>query len=161
MNSIISNTRVPAALVLADGTVFKGYCFGAKTTVCADLVVDTAAMGYQETMTDSNNHGKIIVFTYPHIGNVGINRETLQDVTTQPAGIVIRCESPVMSHFTATNDLASWLNKNEIVALADIDTRRLVRHLRDKGQQKAAIVVATDGELSDEQLRAAQVAIQC
>lgn len=154
MSSIISEKRISAALVLADGTIFKGYSVGANETVTATVTVNADAMGYQETITDAANDGKIIVFAYPHIGNVGIDRETLQNVTTKAKGIVIRCPSPITSHFTATGDLGDWLVKNHITAIADIDTRRLVRHLRDHGAQTATIVLAQDNASIDEAIDA-------
>lgn len=155
MSTIITDTRPQAALVLADGTVFLGKSIGAAGSVTADVVFNTAVTGYQEMLTDPSYAGQIVTLTYPHIGNTGVNVQDVESTRARAAGLIVRCLSPVVSNFRATQDLSSYLKEEGIVGLSDIDTRRLVRLLRDKGTQAGTIVAAAQGVLTQAAIDAA------
>ena len=159
MSSIIQDKRPYAALVLADGTTFHGLGIGETGSVTAPIVYNTDVMGYQETLTDVAHSGQIVAFTYPHIGNVGVNQEDNRSDVVQAVGIVIRTETLVVSNFRATGDLNTFLKNAGVVGIADIDTRQLVRHLRDNGPMVGTIV-SSEIELSDEVLEKALMATQ-
>ncbi len=128
-----------AALVLADGTVFKGYGFGATGTVVGELVFNTAMTGYQEILSDPSYAGQLITFTFPHIGNVGANDEDLEALTCHARGLVLRETVTDPANYRATHHLHRWLERQGLVGLSGIDTRRLTRCLRESGAQTAAI----------------------
>ena len=133
MNSIQLDTRPEAALALADGTVYRGRSLGAPGSVTAEVVFNTAMTGYQEILTDPSYTGQIVTLTYPHIGNVGVNAQDSESPTVAAAGLILRCASPVVSNFRATDSLEHYLKAHGKCALYDIDTRALVRRLRTKG----------------------------
>ena len=162
MSHIITDARAQAALVLADGKVFTGRSFGAAGMVTAEVVFNTAMTGYQEILTDPSYTGQIVTLTYPHIGNTGVNEEDLESGRVAAAGLIIRCESPVVSNFRATDTLSNYLKKAGVVGLCDIDTRSLTRILRTKGAQPGTIVVAAaaDGKLTEEEINRAREAAQ-
>jgi len=130
-------------LALADGTVFRGMCFGARRSadnpVCGEVVFNTSMYGYQEILSDPSYAGQIICFTYPHIGNVGCNDEDWESTGIQCEGLVIRDLSRVVSNFRAQKPLARQLEESGIMGICSLDTRRLVRHIRDQGAQMGAI----------------------
>jgi len=130
-----------AWLVLADGTVFEGRPFGARGETTGEAVFTTAMTGYQEVLTDPSYCGQIVTMTAPEIGNVGVNREDTEAVGDAPrvAGFVVRDASPIASNWRASETLDAYLARHGIVGIADVDTRRLTRHLRDQGSQNAAI----------------------
>src|SRR5271170_7807140 len=132
-----------AWLVLADGTVFAGRPFGAIGTTTGEAVFTTAMTGYQEILTDPSYYGQIVTMTAPEIGNTGINRQDSEAVGEAPrvAGFVVRDESPVASNWRSQETLDAYLSRHGIPAIADVDTRKLTRHLRDHGSQNAAIGV--------------------
>ena len=132
----------PALLVLADGTVFKGRSIGAAGSVSGEVVFNTAMTGYQEILTDPSYHRQIVTLTYPHIGNVGCNEEDFESRANFAAGLVIRDLPAVDSCWRSQGDLSSYLKKHGIVAISDIDTRKLTRILREKGAQAGCIVAA-------------------
>jgi carbamoyl-phosphate synthase small subunit len=134
-----------AWLVLADGTVFEGRPFGARGTTTGEAVFTTTMTGYQEVLTDPSYCGQIVTMTAPEIGNVGVNREDTEAVNEAPrvAGFVVRSASPVVSNWRAKESLDAYLARHGVVGIADVDTRALTRHLRDRGSQNAA--VGTDG----------------
>jgi carbamoyl-phosphate synthase small subunit len=138
-----------AWLVLADGTTFEGRPFGARSTTTGEAVFTTAMTGYQEVLTDPSYYGQIVTMTAPEIGNVGVNREDTEAVGEAPrvAGFVVRDESPIASSWRAQETLDAYLARHGIVGIADVDTRRLTRHLRDKGSQNAAIGTTGPEEL--------------
>ncbi len=138
---------VPAALALADGSVFRGRSIGAAGHATGEVVFNTAMTGYQEILTDPSYAGQIVTLTYPHIGNVGVNPEDAESVRPSAAGLVIRDLSRVVSSFRATGDLSTWLAGNGIVGIADLDTRKLTRVLRERGAQNGCIVAG--GTLDD------------
>ena len=130
----------PAVLALADGTVFNGRSIGAAGHAVGEVVFNTAMTGYQEILTDPSYAGQIVTLTYPHIGNVGVNPEDVESRRPFAAGLVIRDLPRAASNFRATGDLGAYLVANGIVAIADLDTRRLTRILRERGAQNGCIV---------------------
>ena len=132
----------PAILALADGTVFRGRAIGAPGHAVGEVVFNTAMTGYQEILTDPSYAGQIVTLTYPHVGNVGVNPEDVESARPFAAGLVIRDLPRLMSNFRATGDLATYLAANRIVGIADIDTRKLTRRLRDQGAQNGCIHAA-------------------
>jgi carbamoyl-phosphate synthase small subunit len=130
-----------AWLVLADGTVFEGRPFGARGATTGEAVFTTPLTGYQEVLTDPSFAGQIVTMTAPQIGNVGVNREDTEAVGDAPrvAGFVVREASPVTSNWRAQESLDAYLARYGVVGIADVDTRKLTRHLRDAGSQNAAI----------------------
>lgn len=148
---------LPAILVLADGTVFRGTSIGAVGQVAAEVVFNTSMTGYQEILTDPSYTKQIVTLTYPHIGNYGVNAEDVESGQIYASGLIIRDLPLVHSNFRSTQSLSSYLADNKIVAIADIDTRKLTRILREKGAQSGAIVAGEADEAKA--IAAAQVAI--
>ena len=149
--------RMPAILALADGTVFRGRAIGATGHAVGEVVFNTAMTGYQEILTDPSYAGQIVTLTYPHIGNVGVNCEDVEANRPVAAGLVIRDLPRTMSNWRATGDLGTWLAANRIVGIADIDTRRLTRILRDQGAQNGCLHAAAaigDDDVAQAVLRA-------
>ena len=130
----------PAILVLADGSVFHGISVGYNGSTSGEVGFNTSMTGYQESLTDPSYAKQIITLTYPHIGNTGINSEDTESRAVYAAGLVIRDLPLLHSNFRATESLQEYLVRNQTVAIADIDTRRLTRILRDKGAQAGAIL---------------------
>ncbi len=130
----------PAILVLEDGSVFRGTAFGAQGISVGEVVFNTAITGYQEILTDPSYAEQIVTLTYPHIGNVGTNSEDEECPKIWAKGLVIRDLPLVASNFRSEGDLDSYLKKHNILGIADIDTRRLTRVLRDKGAQNGCIM---------------------
>ena len=128
-----------ASLVLADGTVFQGQGLGAPAEVVGELVFNTAMTGYQEILTDPSYAGQLITFTFPHIGNVGTNDEDLEALTCHARGVVLHAPITDPSNYRAGQHLDRWLERQGLVGIAGIDTRRLTRHLRVAGAQTAAL----------------------
>ena len=129
-----------AALVLADGTVFRGRSIGARGSSAGEVVFNTAMTGYQEILTDPSYCRQIVTLTYPHIGNTGINAEDEEADRVHAAGLVVRDLPAQLSNWRSQTDLGSYLVKNKIVAIADIDTRKLTRILREKGAQNGCLM---------------------
>ncbi|MBL8515693.1 MAG: glutamine-hydrolyzing carbamoyl-phosphate synthase small subunit [Betaproteobacteria bacterium] len=144
--------RPSALLVLADGAVFKGTSIGASGQTVGEVVFNTAMTGYQEILTDPSYMGQIVTLTYPHIGNVGANPEDAESKKTYAAGLIIRDLPLLASNFRMQETLDKYLERNGVVAIADIDTRRLTRLLREKGAQNGCILV---GEATDANIRKA------
>ncbi len=141
------NQEFPTAiLALADGTVFKVISIGAAGQTVAELVFNTSMTGYQEILTDPSYTQQIVTLTYPHIGNTGINAEDVESSKIHAAGLVIRNCPTLLSNFRATQSLPEYLKDNGIVAIAEIDTRKLTRILREGGAQGACILVGNDVE---------------
>jgi carbamoyl-phosphate synthase small subunit len=134
------SSRTPAILMLKDGTVFHGSAIGAEGIVAGEVVFNTAMTGYQEILTDPSYCRQIVTLTYPHIGNTGANAEDLESEKIQAAGLVIRDLPLLSSNFRETVTLGDYLKREKIVAIADIDTRKLTRLLRDKGAQDGCIM---------------------
>ncbi|RQO66781.1 carbamoyl-phosphate synthase small subunit [Aquitalea sp. FJL05] len=137
-------STVPAILVLADGTLFKGSAIGATGHTVGEVVFNTAMTGYQEILTDPSYTKQIVTLTYPHIGNVGANSEDTESRAVFASGLIIRDLPLLHSNFRAEDSLSDYLAKNNVVAIADIDTRRLTRILREKGAQPGCIMAGAD-----------------
>ncbi|MCM2287908.1 MAG: glutamine-hydrolyzing carbamoyl-phosphate synthase small subunit [Sulfuritalea sp.] len=130
----------PALLALADGTVFKGKGIGASGASVGEVVFNTALTGYQEILTDPSYASQIVTLTYPHIGNYGVNREDCEASRVHAAGLVIRDLPLLASNFRSEQTLDAWLRDANVVGLADIDTRKLTRILREKGAQAGCLM---------------------
>ena len=117
-------STVPAILVLADGTVFKGSAIGAAGHTVGEVVFNTAITGYQEILTDPSYTKQIVTLTYPHIGNVGANSEDTESRAVFASGLIIRDLPLLHSNFRAEDSLSAYLKRHNVVAIADIDTRR-------------------------------------
>ncbi len=131
---------IPAVLVLADGTVFKGIAIGASGHTVGEVVFNTSMTGYQEILTDPSYTEQIVTLTYPHIGSYGTNPEDVESSKVYAAGLIIRDLPLLASNFRSTQTLSDYLKANNIVAIADIDTRALTRILRKKGAQAGSIM---------------------
>jgi len=130
-----------AHLVLADGTAFPGELFGARADAVGEAVFTTTMIGYEEVLTDPSFTGQIVVMTAPEMGNYGVALDDTESLDGRPkvAGFVTRSISPVASSWRAKETLGAWLARHGVVAISEIDTRKLTRHLRDAGSQNAAI----------------------
>lgn len=135
-----------AILALADGTVFIGNSIGATGTTVGEVVFNTAITGYQEILTDPSYCQQIVTLTYPHIGNYGVNAEDVEADKVHAAGLIIKNLPLLASNFRMEETLAQYLTRNHTVAIANVDTRKLTRLLRDKGAQNGAIVALAAGE---------------
>lgn len=144
---------LPAVLALADGTVFKGFSIGAEGSTVAEIIFNTAMSGYQEGITDPGSNNYIITFTYPHIGNTGINPEDMESKKVHAAGLVLRDCPNQISNFRANQTLPDFLKSQGIVAISGVDTRKITRILRDRGAQSACILVGDDVEKAIELAR--------
>ncbi len=136
----------PAILVLADGTVFRGIAIGASGSSVGEVVFNTAMTGYQEILTDPSYCKQIVTLTCPHIGNVGVNTEDVESRQVFASGLVIRELSLSVSNWRSRLSLPEYLKANNVVAIADIDTRKLTRILREKGAQNGCIATGDDVE---------------
>jgi carbamoyl-phosphate synthase, small subunit len=130
----------PALLALADGSVFRGLSIGADGITTGEVVFNTALTGYQEILTDPSYTRQIVTLTYPHIGNYGVNPEDVEADRPYAAGLVVRDVPRLHSNFRSSQSLGGYLVSHDIVAIADIDTRRLTRILREKGAQDGCIM---------------------
>jgi carbamoyl-phosphate synthase small subunit len=144
--SQLLNPQPQAILALADGTVFKGVSIGAPGQTIGEVVFNTALTGYQEILTDPSYCRQIVTLTYPHIGNYGVNAEDVEAKKVFAAGLVIRDLPVLESNFRSTMTLPQYLQREGTVAIANIDTRRLTRLLRNKGAQNGCIVTLPLGQ---------------
>ncbi len=147
-----------AVLALADGTVFTGIAIGAPGQTVGEVVFNTAMSGYQEILTDPSYCQQIVTLTYPHIGNYGINAEDVEAGKVHAAGLIIKDLPLLASNFRSTISLSDYLIKEGTVAIANIDTRQLTRHLRTKGAQNGCILGLVAGEIVTAEVIAAAVA---
>ena len=141
--------HTPALLVLADGTVFRGISIGASGHTVGEVVFNTSITGYQEILTDPSYTQQIVTLTYPHIGNTGVNQDDVESGKVYASGLVIRDLPMLHSSWRAEESLSDYLKANQVVAIADIDTRQLTRVLREKGAQAGCIISLEAG--ADEQ----------
>ncbi|MGJ7563563.1 glutamine-hydrolyzing carbamoyl-phosphate synthase small subunit [Variovorax sp. RB2P76] len=153
----------PAILALADGTVFQGNSIGAAGSTTGEVVFNTAMTGYQEILTDPSYCQQIVTLTYPHIGNYGVNGEDIEADKIHAAGLIIKDLPLVASNFRQTATLSEYLVAGKTVAIANIDTRKLTRHLRTHGAQNGCILGLAAGEavtqaLIDKAIAAAKAA---
>jgi carbamoyl-phosphate synthase small subunit len=132
----------PAILVLEDGSIFRGLSIGAQGTSVGEVVFNTAMTGYQEILTDPSYARQMVTLTYPHIGNTGINSEDSESNNIWAAGLIIRDLPLQHSNWRSEKSLNEYLIENNIVAISDIDTRKLTRILRDKGAQAGCLMAA-------------------
>lgn len=132
--------HTPAMLVLADGTVFRGISIGAPGHTVGEVVFNTSMTGYQEILTDPSYTKQIVTLTYPHIGNTGVNSEDVESSKVYASGLIIRDLPLIHSNWRSEQSLSDYLVKHNVVAIADIDTRKLTRVLREKGAQAGCII---------------------
>jgi len=130
----------PAVLALQDGTVFRGTSIGADGQTIGEIVFNTAMTGYQEILTDPSYCRQIVTLTSPHVGNTGTNSDDMESGKVQASGLVIRDASPVASSWRSERSLSEFLHAAGTIAIADIDTRKLTRIIRDGGAQSACIM---------------------
>ncbi|MCB1337796.1 MAG: carbamoyl phosphate synthase small subunit, partial [Maritimibacter sp.] len=135
-----------ACLALADGTVFTGAGFGATGETTAELCFNTAMTGYQEIMTDPSYAGQVVTFTFPHIGNVGVNPEDDEAGAPVADGMVVKWDPTEPSNWRATENLRSWLTKSGRIGIGGIDTRRLTRAIRQQGSPHVALAHDPEGK---------------
>ncbi len=139
-----------AILLLADGTLFEGKAFGYKGTAFGEVVFNTGMTGYQEVMTDPSYFGQIVTFTYPEIGNTGINSHDQEADRPYVRGVIVRQLSSQASNWRSNKTLQSWLSDHRIVGISGVDTRALVKRLRECGSMNG--VISTDGKFSPNEL---------
>ena len=145
----------PAILALADGTVFSGVSVGMSGRTLGEVVFNTAMTGYQEILTDPSYFRQIVTLTYPHIGNTGTNSTDHESDQVYSAGLVIRDLSKAVSNYRSENDLGEFLRRGNVVAIAEIDTRKLTRIIRDQGALGGCIITGEDPN-ADEAIAAAR-----
>lgn len=149
MSILASHSASKAILVLADGTVFHGTAIGAGGTAVGEVVFNTAMTGYQEILTDPSYAEQIVTLTYPHIGNYGTNSEDEESNRAWAKGLIIRDMALKASNFRKDQSLGDYLRQRNVVGIADIDTRKLTRILREKGAQAGCIMAGNlDGEIN-------------
>ncbi|MGI6524081.1 MAG: glutamine-hydrolyzing carbamoyl-phosphate synthase small subunit [Bdellovibrionota bacterium] len=137
-----------AKLGLADGTVFSGYAFGADADIdspaIGEVVFNTSMYGYQEIVTDASYAGQMVCFTYPHIGNCGCNSQDMESPKVQVRGVIIKNLSVIPSNFRSEESFDAFLNRFGVMGICDVDTRSLVKHIRDYGVQMGAMAAGAD-----------------
>ena len=132
-----------AHLVLADGTVLTGKPFGHRASVVGEVVFNTGMTGYQEVLTDPSYSGQLVTFTYPELGNTGVNPEDQEADVPHARGVIARQIAPVPSNWRSQQSLEDWMVEHQVVGISDVDTRALVRHLREGGALNG--VISSDG----------------
>ena len=137
---MLNHTITPAILALADGSIFHGTSKGMLGETVGEVVFNTAMTGYQEILTDPSYAQQLVTLTYPHIGNTGVNLEDEESSSVWAAGLIVRDMPSLFSNWRAQSSLSDYLKTHQIVAIADIDTRRLTRLLREKGAQNGCIL---------------------
>lgn len=148
----------PAILALEDGSIFRGTAIGADGQTVGEVVFNTAMTGYQEILTDPSYTRQLVTLTYPHIGNTGINSEDIESASLGAAGLIIRDLPLIASNFRSEQSLSEYLQANQLVAIGDIDTRRLTRILRDKGSQNGCILAGADAKGEEAEQKALSAA---
>jgi len=149
----------PALLALADGTVFVGQSIGHSGQTIGEVVFNTSMTGYQEILTDPSYCRQLVTLTYPHIGNYGVCEEDAESNKIHAAGLIVKDLPLLHSNFRAETNLSDYLLQNHAVAIADIDTRKLTRHLREHGAQSGAILTLAPGENITAERTAAAVSL--
>ena len=144
-----------AILVLEDGSVFRGKSIGYTGSSVGEVVFNTALTGYQEILTDPSYASQMITLTYPHIGNVGVNHEDEEADTIFATGLIVKDVPVAPSNWRSEESLPDYLVRKKVVAIADIDTRRLTRILREKGAQRGCIVAGFSDAISDDDIQKA------
>lgn len=143
-NAFPKESPLNAAIVLADGGVFFGYGIGIEGITSGEICFNTSITGYQEILTDSSYTGQIITFTFPHIGNTGVNNEDIESANIAAKGLIIKENITESSNFRSKNHLNDWLIGNNITGICGIDTRAITRHIRLNGAGNASIVYFED-----------------
>ncbi len=136
--------KIPALLILKDGTRFHGTSIGANTSSVGEVVFNTSITGYQEILTDPSYAEQIVTLTYPHIGNTGTNNEDYESHLPYCKGLIVHSVSPLSSNFRNQKDLVTFLKEHNIPAITDLDTRKLTRHIRNNGAQPGLILIGED-----------------
>jgi carbamoyl-phosphate synthase small subunit len=139
----------PAVLALEDGSVFRGRAVGASGTTTGEVVFNTALTGYQEILSDPSYTRQLVTLTYPHIGNVGTNEDDMESRRAYAAGLIVRDVPQLASNWRQRATLGDFLVRENVVAIADIDTRRLTRILREKGAQAGTIIAGEAAQRAD------------
>ena len=147
-----SPSRPTAFLALADGTIFYGKGFGATGDTTAELCFNTAMTGYQEIMTDPSYAGQIVTFTFPHIGNTGVNPEDDETGTPVAEGMVVKWDPTEPSNWRSVEDLNNWMTARGRIAIGGVDTRRLTRAIRQQGAPHVALAHDPEGNFDIEAL---------
>lgn len=147
--------RPTACLALADGSLFFGRGFGSQGQVAAELCFNTAMTGYQEILTDPSYAGQVVTFTFPHVGNVGVNPEDAESADPVAEGMVVKWDPTEPSNWRATERLSDWLTRHGRVAIGGVDTRRLTRAIRRQGAPHAALAHDAEGNFDTDALVAA------
>jgi carbamoyl-phosphate synthase small subunit len=142
MSNVFAPSLPPAALVLADGTVFHGYSFGAPGMAVGEVVFNTAMTGYQEILTDPSYCRQIVTLTYPQIGNYGVNAEDMESDRIQAEALVVKAIPATVSNWRSERSLNEFLAQGSKQGIAGIDTRKLTRLLREKGAQNGCVIAA-------------------
>ncbi|MEM6932255.1 MAG: glutamine-hydrolyzing carbamoyl-phosphate synthase small subunit, partial [Pseudomonadota bacterium] len=142
-----ASSKPNACLALSDGTLFWGYGFGTTGVTSGELCFNTAMTGYQEIMTDPSYAGQLVAFTFPHIGNTGVNPEDDETVDPVARAMVVKWSITEASNWRAAEHLSAWLAKKGRIGISGIDTRCLTRRIRDLGMPHAALAHAADGEI--------------
>jgi carbamoyl-phosphate synthase small subunit len=148
----MNGQETPAILVLEDGTTFEGVAFGATTPAVGEIVFNTSMSGYQEILSDPSYAGQIVTLTVPHIGNYGTNPADMESTRIQAAGLVVRAVSNRPSSWRSEQSLPELMKEQNVPGIAEIDTRALVRHIRDRGVMAATIVPGARREDAEETL---------
>ena len=138
-----AQSKASAVLVLADGTVFEGLACGRRGSVVGEVVFNTGMTGYQEVMTDPSYSGQLVTFTYPELGNTGVNGEDEEADQPHARGLIARQLAPLPSNWRCIQTLPEWLDQHGVIGIHGIDTRALVRHLREAGAMNG--VISSDG----------------
>src|SRR6187431_1346417 len=131
--------QAPAILLLADGTVFHGKSAGAKGTTTGEICFNTGMTGYQEVFTDPSYYGQLLVATHVHIGNYGVHSEESESDSMKIAGLICRTFNETYSRKSASGSIGDYFKSQNMVAIADVDTRAVVRHIRSKGAMNAIV----------------------
>ena len=145
------NSEQTAKLLLADGTLLEGKAFGYKGSVVGEVVFNTGITGYQEIITDPSYYGQLVVFTYPEIGNTGVNQDDNESENISVKGVIVRQYAESPSSWRSTSSLEEWFVKQKIVGIHGVDTRSLVRHLRKFGSMNG--IITNEEKLSIIQLQ--------
>ncbi len=140
---MIASSRNSALLVLADGTVLEGEAFGHRGDAIGEVVFNTGMTGYQEVLTDPSYSGQLVTFTYPELGNTGVNLDDQESSRPHARGVIARQLSPTPSSWRCQQSLQTWLEEQRVVGISGVDTRALVRHLREVGAMNG--VISSDG----------------
>jgi len=152
MESIVLTNKPTACLALADGTLFFGEGFGATGETTAELCFNTSMTGYQEILTDPSYASQIVAFTFPHIGNVGVNSEDSESQDPTAEGLIVKWNPTEPSNWRSLENLSDWLKKYKLLGMGGVDTRRLTRAIRLLGAPHVALAHNSDGVFNTSKL---------